>query len=112
MRAGGQTRQVVPWKVARGAVGWVPLHLIPTPLADRRIWHEQGRAEDSAVPHGGARLRGWTGARTAGADRDDAACNYRTALETHLRETRDHAKRVKNRLSSLGGGDSVVQTAV
>lgn len=38
--------------------------------------------------------------------------NYRTALETHLRETRDHAKRVKNRLSSLGGGDSVVQTAV
>lgn len=38
--------------------------------------------------------------------------NYRTALETHLRETRDHAKRVKNRLSSLGEGDSVVQTAV
>lgn len=38
--------------------------------------------------------------------------NYRTALETHLRETRDHAKRLKNRLSSLGEGDSVVQTAV
>lgn len=38
--------------------------------------------------------------------------NYRTALETHLRETRDHAKRLKNRLSSLGAGDSVVQTAV
>lgn len=38
--------------------------------------------------------------------------NYRAALETHLRETRDHAKRVKNRLSSLGRGDSVVQTAV
>ncbi|HEY5287806.1 MAG TPA: DUF892 family protein [Solirubrobacteraceae bacterium] len=38
--------------------------------------------------------------------------NYRTALETHLRETRDHAKRLKNRSSSLGAGDSVVQTAV
>jgi ferritin-like metal-binding protein YciE len=38
--------------------------------------------------------------------------NYRTALETHLRETRDHAKRLKNRLDSLGEGDSVVQTAV
>lgn len=38
--------------------------------------------------------------------------NYRAALETHLRETRDHAKRVKNRLSSLGEGDSVVQAAV
>lgn len=38
--------------------------------------------------------------------------NYRTALETHLRETRDHAKRIKNRLSSLGESDSVVQTAV
>jgi ferritin-like metal-binding protein YciE len=38
--------------------------------------------------------------------------NYRTALETHLRETRDHAKRVKNRLSGLDAGDSVVQTAV
>lgn len=37
---------------------------------------------------------------------------YRTALETHLRETRDHAKRLKNRLDSLGEGDSVVQTAV
>ncbi|HEY3970156.1 MAG TPA: DUF892 family protein [Solirubrobacteraceae bacterium] len=38
--------------------------------------------------------------------------NYRSALEAHLRETRDHAKRLKNRLSSLGEGDSVVQTAV
>jgi ferritin-like metal-binding protein YciE len=38
--------------------------------------------------------------------------NYRAALETHLRETRDHAKRVKNRLSSLDAGDNVVQTAV
>ncbi len=37
---------------------------------------------------------------------------YRTALETHLRETRDHAKRLKNRLDSLGEGDGVVQTAV
>jgi ferritin-like metal-binding protein YciE len=37
---------------------------------------------------------------------------YRSALETHLRETRDHAKRLKNRLDSLGDGDSVVQTAV
>lgn len=37
---------------------------------------------------------------------------YRTTLETHLRETRDHAKRLKNRLNSLSAGDSVVRTAV
>jgi len=38
--------------------------------------------------------------------------NYRTALETHLRETRDHAKRVKERLNTLGQGDNALQMAV
>ena len=38
--------------------------------------------------------------------------SYRTALETHLRETRDHAKRVKERLNTLGQGDSALQMAV
>src|SRR5215211_8959904 len=30
--------------------------------------------------------------------------SYRTALETHLRETRDHAERVGRRRKALGGG--------
>jgi ferritin-like metal-binding protein YciE len=38
--------------------------------------------------------------------------SYRTALETHLRETRDHAKQVKGRLSALGQGDNALQMAV
>lgn len=38
--------------------------------------------------------------------------NYRTALEAHLRETRDHAKRVKERLNTLGQGDNALQMAV
>jgi ferritin-like metal-binding protein YciE len=34
---------------------------------------------------------------------------YRTALETHLRETRDHAKRLEARLRDLGSGGNPLQ---
>jgi ferritin-like metal-binding protein YciE len=34
---------------------------------------------------------------------------YRSALETHLRETRDHAERVQGRLAELGAGDNPLQ---
>jgi ferritin-like metal-binding protein YciE len=35
--------------------------------------------------------------------------SYRSALETHLRETRDHSRRLKVRLKDLGSGESAVQ---
>ena len=35
--------------------------------------------------------------------------SYRTGLETHLRETRDHAKRVQTRLDELGAGGNPLQ---
>jgi ferritin-like metal-binding protein YciE len=38
--------------------------------------------------------------------------SYRTALETHLRETRDHAKQIKERLNALDQGDNALQMAV
>lgn len=37
---------------------------------------------------------------------------YRAALERHLRETRDHAKRVEHRLDDLGAGKSLVDFGV
>src|SRR3954451_21827797 len=37
---------------------------------------------------------------------------YRTALETHLRETRDHARRVGQRLEALGEGSSPLTALV
>jgi ferritin-like metal-binding protein YciE len=37
---------------------------------------------------------------------------YRDALETHLKETRDHAQRVERRLGELGQGWNPVQTVV
>jgi ferritin-like metal-binding protein YciE len=37
---------------------------------------------------------------------------YRTALEQHLRQTRDHATRVDDRISELGGAGSALGTAV
>jgi ferritin-like metal-binding protein YciE len=38
--------------------------------------------------------------------------SYRTALETHLRETRDHAERVQRRLRELGEGSNPLMAAV
>ena len=38
--------------------------------------------------------------------------SYRDALETHLRETRDHAKRLEKRLKELGKGSNPVMAAV
>jgi len=38
--------------------------------------------------------------------------SYRSALETHLSETRDHARRVEKRLGELGQGWNPVQTVV
>src|SRR5919112_3688269 len=38
--------------------------------------------------------------------------DYRSALETHLSETRDHAKRVEKRLGELGQGSNPVQAVV
>src|SRR6201990_2344702 len=45
--------------------------------------------------------------------------SYRSALETHLKETRDHARRVERRLSELGNGSNpllavtgLVETAI
>jgi ferritin-like metal-binding protein YciE len=38
--------------------------------------------------------------------------SYRTALERHLRETRDHAQRVEARLRALGEGGNPVQAVV
>jgi ferritin-like metal-binding protein YciE len=38
--------------------------------------------------------------------------SYRTALETHLRETRDHAERVQRRLQALGQGSNPLMAAV
>jgi ferritin-like metal-binding protein YciE len=38
--------------------------------------------------------------------------SYRDGLETHLRETRDHATRVKRRLEDLGQGASPIQAGV
>ena len=38
--------------------------------------------------------------------------SYRTGLETHLRETRDHARRVETRLSELGHGDNPIQVGI
>lgn len=38
--------------------------------------------------------------------------SYRSGLEKHLRETRSHETRVRNRLSALGAGDNPVQAAV
>jgi ferritin-like metal-binding protein YciE len=37
---------------------------------------------------------------------------YRTALETHLRETREHARRLQERASDLGSGGDIVQGAI
>ena len=37
---------------------------------------------------------------------------YRSALERHLRETRQHAARVERRLDELGAGTALVQTAI
>jgi ferritin-like metal-binding protein YciE len=37
---------------------------------------------------------------------------YRSALERHLNETRDHAGRVERRLDELGAGKAIVQTAI
>src|SRR4051812_36240584 len=37
---------------------------------------------------------------------------YRTALERHLRETRDHAQRVARRLAELDAGANPVQVVV
>src|SRR3954463_9919924 len=37
---------------------------------------------------------------------------YRTALETHLRETRDHAERVARRLDGLGQGSNPLMAVV
>jgi ferritin-like metal-binding protein YciE len=38
--------------------------------------------------------------------------SYRTALETHLGETREHARRVERRLQELGDGSNPVMAAV
>src|SRR5688500_7024284 len=38
--------------------------------------------------------------------------SYRTALETHLRETRDHAERVGRRRKELGGGTGPLASVV
>src|SRR5215216_5538125 len=38
--------------------------------------------------------------------------SYRTALETHLGETRDHARRVERRLAGLGQGSNPLQAVV
>jgi ferritin-like metal-binding protein YciE len=38
--------------------------------------------------------------------------SYRTGLETHLRETRDHARRVETRLSEVGHGDNPIQVGI
>src|SRR4051794_25793307 len=38
--------------------------------------------------------------------------SYRTALETHLRETRDHADRVAKRRRALGGGTGPIGSVV
>lgn len=38
--------------------------------------------------------------------------SYRKALESHLRETREHAKRVASRLRELGAGENLLQAAV
>jgi ferritin-like metal-binding protein YciE len=37
---------------------------------------------------------------------------YRTALERHLRETREHARRVEARLGQLGYGDNPIQVGI
>src|SRR4051794_9176610 len=37
---------------------------------------------------------------------------YRSALERHLGETREHAKRIDRRLGELGAGGALVQTAI
>ena len=38
--------------------------------------------------------------------------DYRTALERHLRETRDHAERLEARLAELGHGGSPLQAGI
>ena len=38
--------------------------------------------------------------------------SYRSALETHLRETQDHARRVEQRLGELGQGSNPLQAVV
>jgi ferritin-like metal-binding protein YciE len=38
--------------------------------------------------------------------------SYRTALERHLRETRDHARRIQARLGALGAGANPIQAVV
>src|SRR4051794_41195963 len=38
--------------------------------------------------------------------------SYRSALETHLRETRDHAERVQRRLQALGQGSNPLMAVV
>jgi ferritin-like metal-binding protein YciE len=38
--------------------------------------------------------------------------SYRTALEKHLRETRDHAERLRARMRELGDGGSVLQAGI
>ena len=38
--------------------------------------------------------------------------SYRDGLESHLRETRDHATRVQRRLDELGQGSSPIQAGV
>lgn len=37
---------------------------------------------------------------------------YRTGLETHLRQTRDHARRIEVRLNQLGHGDNPIQAGI
>src|SRR6059058_593915 len=37
---------------------------------------------------------------------------YRTAIETHLRETRDHAERVAHRLEDLGQGSNPLMAVI
>src|SRR3954447_21954086 len=38
--------------------------------------------------------------------------SYRSALESHLEETRDHARRVERRLQDLGAGGNPLQVVV
>ncbi len=38
--------------------------------------------------------------------------SYRTGLEKHLRETRDHARRIEVRLNELGHGDNPIQMGI